>query len=144
MIGALIGLKALAAGTVCVERLGARIERKHHSGGFARLLGVTVDAADLGLGDFGAGHSAKQLRALLMQIGQVLHVGLLAKFGLRLFEVTENPCRIDTLSLVLLAFALRELNAQLSRLRFGVEGGQIAVDRGELAVDLRDSRFHSV
>ena len=82
-----------------------------------------------------------RLRALLLQGGQPLGVGLLAEGGARALEGRQHAGGIELGALVVGARRLGVLDALLGRLGLALELGEIAVDGGKLALDLGDARL---
>ena len=78
----------------------AGIEREHAGRGLGRLLGIAVDGAHLFLGGLRARHGIEQVRALLLQGGQPLGVGLLAEGGARALEGRQHAGGVELGALV--------------------------------------------
>ncbi len=71
----------------------------------------------------------------------MLDVGLLPEGDFGRLELGEDAGGIQAHALILLALPLRELDALLGGLRFGLVGCQVPADGGELAVNLGEARL---
>ena len=81
-------------------------------------------------------------RALQLQGAEPLGVGLLAEGGACALEGRQDARGIDLAGVVVGADCLGGLDALLGGRGLALELGQIAVDGGELALDLRDARLY--
>ena len=145
LVGALVGLELLAARARRRERPGAGVERKHQACGFARLLGIAVDAANAS--PWSLPCSPWRPGAASTAAAGSPDARHRASGGTRPSPPrTRQGCardrgaRLPRRSLV----PLRELDALLGRLRLGLIGREVAVDSRELAVDLGEPRLDRV
>ncbi len=144
-VGRLVCGKLVAADAIGVEGVGAGLQGKQHRRGFARLLGVAIDAGNLGLCYLGRVHRVVELRAALLHDAELLRRRLLTELDARLLEGGKHAAGIDVLLGVLSdGVVLRHLDALLGGLLLALVLGELAVDGRQFLFDLRDTPVSGV